>query len=522
MSQRRMLLAMNETDQRKVRDEEAIRWLFRNRTEDSEMESLVLAMPGSFDRQWGLEVWKSVSKPLANDPHTHIHEEDIVHELTVRAFRILETCQNRGPSDGDALWRTRTRACIETTASLVFCIGGDRGHIGDFVVLLSDIGKDQNVRESSSLGRDRMFVMRWTCLSLVAIQSVLASDRNLQNHASQAISSLTEDQYHTGKRQTPTRMIAAFKKALGCIEELSDALILVEDIKEEEARMILRGHESAISTLLNIGNQCDDNADTRIQAVQRDLVKITHRIICQLPGIKFADPDAKSPNLSELEEPEPNQLKESYRDPHKFQFVTTTHRLKSFSQIARTFQNLYTGQWNKGTFKEGTDDLKKVLKLLRGNPLRREVWRLQDLCEGGGLGFTVELFFLARKQLLSTSLSKEYHSALLIGTFKAITSDSQSSDYKSSLGTQQLLLDLVLSDNNIIFGPTDTYPDNIIDEFFSLLGTVLKGQSGLHIEDVVRQLTDEKLGSYSTAMRRAFYQKALDVIKEAKASGPSS
>lgn len=46
----------------------------------------------------------------------------------------------------------------------------------------------------------------------------------------------------------------------------------------------------------------------------------------------------------------------------------------------------------------------------QGNLLRLQLWRLQDLCDGGELGFTVELFFLALKQLLSTSArSKQSH-----------------------------------------------------------------------------------------------------------------
>ncbi len=45
---------------------------------------------------------------------------------------------------------------------------------------------------------------------------------------------------------------------------------------------------------------------------------------------------------------------------------------------------------------------------------KRQLLRLQNLGDGGVLGFMVELFFLAFEQLLSTcnSSSKESHSAL--------------------------------------------------------------------------------------------------------------
>ena len=558
-TQGRMQLAMEETEQRKVRDEEAIQWLIRNMTEDAEMESLVMAIPGSFNCKWGLEVWENVSKLRANDPHTgpmalapgsdpqNVRpssataqtEGDVMHELNTRVAHLVETCKNRDLFAGEELWRKRTRGCVETVVSLVRFTGTDLSQFGDMVKLLGDIGVSLKARESSSEGKDLMFVMRWTCLSLVAIQPKLASDQKLQNHARLAMSSITEKQHHAGERQTPTSIMGTFDNALECLEELSGALILVEDIKEEDAKEILRRHESPISTLVAIGSQYADSADTWIQAVQRDLVKTTHRIICQLPGIKFDDPDAKfahlnqlkNSHLSQLEEPHLSQLeefylsqlkesylsqlKESYPDRPKLQFITLSHRLKRIHQVAQTFQDLLKGQWNTVTFKEGMKDLQGVLSLLKDAPLHRDVWRLQDLCEGRGLGFTVELFLLALKQLLSTSSSKESHSALLMGTFQAITSDS--SKYESPLGTQRLLLDCVVSNNDIVFGSTDT----IIDEFFSLLATVLRGQSGSHIEDIVQLLT-EKLRSRLIPKRRAFYQKALEVINGAKASGPPS
>jgi hypothetical protein len=67
---------------------------------------------------------------------------------------------------------------------------------------------------------------------------------------------------------------------------------------------------------------------------------------------------------------------------------------------------------------------------------------MQDLRDGSGFGFTVELFFLALQQLSSTSSSPESHSTLYMGTFRAITSDW--SKYKDSLGTQNILLDIVV------------------------------------------------------------------------------
>ena len=60
--------------QRKTEDQEAlagqykwdIRWLIENLEEDAEMESFVLAIPGSFNTDWGVEVWKKLSECTDN------------------------------------------------------------------------------------------------------------------------------------------------------------------------------------------------------------------------------------------------------------------------------------------------------------------------------------------------------------------------------------------------------------------------------------------------------------------------
>ena len=57
-----MQLAMEETEDRKAQDAGAIWWLVDNLTEDTEMESVSMAIPGSFNGEWGPEVWKNVSE----------------------------------------------------------------------------------------------------------------------------------------------------------------------------------------------------------------------------------------------------------------------------------------------------------------------------------------------------------------------------------------------------------------------------------------------------------------------------
>ena len=235
MAQGQMQLAMEETVARKDRDERAIRWLIENLTEDAEMEKFLSAIPGSFNTDWGAKVWKRVGdhheeqsqdepvarphrdttthqpscwsirsvlrpiihlvkRPFPRHPPTHatthlsvphrpnIHPQsttahiqggNVVHELSIRVARSVEICKNRKLFADKDLWRRHARACIETTASLVCCANAKLAWFGDISKLLGDIGSFEEIRELSLAGTDELFVMRWTCLSLVAIRSIL-------------------------------------------------------------------------------------------------------------------------------------------------------------------------------------------------------------------------------------------------------------------------------------------------------------------------------------------------------------
>ena len=103
---------------------------------------------------------------------------------------------------------------------------------------------------------------------------------------------------------------------------------------------------------------------------------------------------------------------------------------------------------------------------------------MQDLDNGDGFGFTVELFFLALSQPLSTSPSKESHSALYAGTFRTIRSDW--SKHKHSFKTQKLLLDIAMSCR---WQFDEYYPAYIVNEFLLLQGNIFEGQTGPYIDE---------------------------------------
>jgi hypothetical protein len=200
-----------------------------------------------------------------------------------------------------------------------------------------------------------------------------------------------------------------------------------EDLTEE-VKEILRGHKSQISELEQINIEADrlEEVDYRIFNMQEVINSNSHQTISQIPGVLDdfdLDYQARIP-FSRLS-----------RDLRKMQFLCPVQTLKSMSFPALTFRNILEGQEDADGYKEVLKNLKNFpFSSWQGNQMQRQLWHLQDLRDGGGLGFTVELFFLSLSQLLPTSPSKESHSALYVGTFWAITCDW--SKHKHSLGTQ--------------------------------------------------------------------------------------
>src|SRR6266850_2561274 len=563
MTERRMQVAMDETKDRDGRDQRAIQWLVSNMTEDAEMESFVVAIPGSFNEEWGVEVWKKVSEdrnrntsrnepgpsrmqsifhsfnpmvriraarnsrantaalpPVPHPPSSHSHStsahtqgEDTVRELSARVGHLLDTCKNQGLFASNKLWRRRTRACVETTASLVCCVDAELGQFGDMVKLLGDIGSDQTVRESSSVGKEQSFVMRWTCLSLVAIRPILESESLLRNDAKLALQQL-ERKDNTQQNSTRLeKIIETFNQALKCLEPFS-GLPIWGGKETEEVKEILRRYESQILELeqidiKNAGFQLDDWS---ISSVQQSIDRITHGIITrQLPGVKSDISDTESIS----------QFVELFRDPHTLLFIFPLRNLSRIRTFAKTVQEIFEGKKDGNTFQKAIKDLQEFVSLSTWSIkpdqpdklFRLQLWRLQDL-SAGGLGFTVELFFLALKQLLSTSSPKESHSKFYIGTFRAIT--ARGSDYRASPGTQKLLLDMVVPYRGIIFD--FDYPDKVVTEFLKFLGSILERHTGdRHIDEVVEQLTSASHDAIKPRHRELSI-KALGFIR----AGPSS
>jgi hypothetical protein len=571
MAQGQMQLAMEETEARRGRDVRATRWLIDNLTEDAEMEKFLSALPGSFNTGWGTEVWKRVGEhhesgdqsedepaaiphrdatahqpsssrsirrvlrpithlvrksaarhsphattrsPVPHPPNVHpdsttahIQGENVVHELSTRVARSVEIYKNRKLFANHDLWQKRTRACIEATASLVCCANAKLGWFGGISKLLGEICSFEKIRELSLAGTDELFVMRWTCLSLVAIRPILEDSEYVQGWAMgamRAMRSFTE-QDDTGNDDAlagAQKIDETLEKAKDCLIRLCNALYETEDLTEDVIE-ILHSHESQISELERINIEADrlEEVDYGILTTQHAINYDSHQFISQFPGVLDVE-------VVDHRTPIPFSRFVELSDTRKLQFICPGQTLKSMCSFAPTIRNILEGQGDTDAYKELLKNLRNLYCLFgwQGDEMQRQSWRLQDLCHGGGLGFTVELFFLALSQLLSTSSSKESHSALYTGTFRAITSDW--SKHKHSLGTQNILLDIAMSRRRE-FGAVYPfyYPAYIVDEFLLLLGNIFEGQTGPHV-DRARQQFDSFI-SYDS---RRFRERVLRVL----------
>jgi hypothetical protein len=165
--------------------------------------------------------------PNAHTDTTTAHiQGNAVQELSERVHRSLVICKNRGLFEKEELWRKRTRACVETTALLVCCANAEFGWFGDIVELLGYIGAKEDTRESSLAGKDQLFVMRWTCLSLVTIRPILENNRMVQHWVIQVVDSFAS-QDDTGNHEATAgarKIDGNLQKARECLTPLFLAL----------------------------------------------------------------------------------------------------------------------------------------------------------------------------------------------------------------------------------------------------------------------------------------------------------
>ncbi|KAH9012449.1 hypothetical protein EDB84DRAFT_960623 [Lactarius hengduanensis] len=488
MSEGRAQLAMEENEQRQGRDVQAIRWLIDNSTEDDEMESFVMAIPGTFTSKWGVEVWSDISKekrhedtnPRSNGPHhnspppQHPHPRNFrrslgandtpymtmtqsphalndprtaMYDLCKRVRHLVDTCNNRSQFANDELWRKRSRGCVETVASLVFHANIELELFGDLGSLLSELGGFEKTRVLSATRSDESFVARWAYLSLKVVTRGISNHATIKGKASKAIDYLSQDD--NGKHgDTDENALKNARKIdnhfVTSRQFFTHQLYGVIRPGERGLNEALANHEADVSTMLEPITPAADQMeliDTSLSEVNSIIRSVDYGLNVNLPGVSFDE--FKETGL--IQPTRFFNLSDDGQQGFTPQFIFLHQRLRLLCSFAHAFRDILD---------EKTDELHdKILGNLhtlwdnanhgrsivhQQHLMERQLWRLQDLRDSGGFGFSIELFFLVLPQLLSMASSRDTQSTLYIRTFKDIASNWR--QHKGSIGTQRVVL----------------------------------------------------------------------------------
>ncbi|KAH9011125.1 hypothetical protein EDB84DRAFT_1569944 [Lactarius hengduanensis] len=493
-------LVMEKTDWRKARDVRATRWLINRTAANADVEPLMLAIPGSFNTEWGREVWRTVSSQthdtgpsstssqislILHPPHP---PEGAAVDTVSRCVRyFFETCNNRSNFENEAARHRRMRACIEAAASLVCRLDYRLDWFGEVGKVVSEIGQIEKVNSPTTTS-DTSFIMRWTCLSLVDIQRKLGRSR-LKALAGYAVNGLVRFQSEHGQPDETgrERVDECLKTAWERVEDLRRAFEpWAEKRTRKQVEQVLLTHEQQISDLERIKSEADEMAvvDREVSVYQDAMDDATHGLTRQLPGVSFDEPRRSESFL----------LSDTFNTPATIpQLIFPGQQLQALARLGLKLREVLDGQVAEG-YEEVLECLKSIDKvpvaLRRPNGLmRRQIWRLQDVRDGGGLGFSIELFFLSLRRLLSISSMDESNSVFYTGTFKVITSHWM--EGKESPGTHHILLniicDLIIPGRGIF--SDFSYPESITTMLIDAVRDILQGYVGPD-EDILEALRE--------------------------------
>ena len=414
------------------------------------------------------------------------------------------------------------RACVEAAASLVCCIDFRLEWFGEVSKLVSEIGHMEMIKEPLISRSDLTFTVRWTCLSLMVTQQMLGRNR-VKNLAAFAVSGLTRIQPDIGRADE-----AALRSARGIDERLKMAWECAEHLHRafepwaqektiEEVEDILQNHKSQISELEVEANGAE--FDDRLSTLQEQMDNIDHGLMRQLPGVSF----------SELKHSGPFptcgvfNFTSSGTTPVTPHFIFPGRQVQALAKLSAQLRDILAGRGAEN-FIETLESLKFIdtipVPLRKSNGLMtRQLWHLQDLRDGCGLGTTIELFFLSFRQLLSASSSQESDKVFYAETLRKITSSWRES--RESLGTQIILLniicDLIIQGRGIF--SDCLYPEYITSILLDVVGNILRGYRGpdSHVGVALREIDNvDPMKCMDIHLRR----KAWDTITQSR-SAPS-
>ncbi len=449
------------------------------------------------------------SDPQALD-HPYPNGDLAIYDLCKRVRHLIDTCDRNAGFSNEEQWRRRARACVATVASLVLCANIELELFGDIDRLILKLTQLSGPMPFTGPGSDGTLVARLNCLTVVAISRMLAKD-TICVDARSAIDSIARlgmegdsEQIDDGNGdenafRSARRIDEYFKTATQfCVVGLRGVFRPLEGGTTEAAwvrETLEHNHEVDVSMVQRISLEADRmvNIDKAILRVVQRILDTTSHLVARLP--------VHHDLFEETKLIEPIQFFNSSIDLGPIfhpQFIFLGQRLRLLCSYAPKLRDIIEGREN-GAYQAMLESL-TTLWALGDSPehrwtivrhrhlMERQLWRLEDLRDGCGFGYKVELFFLVLEQLSRVPISPDPDFALFLGTFRIIASDWR--QYKHSFGTQCVILNLICDMVIPNRGPTSNqiYPKPITDELLVLLRNMVSGQSGWHIDSAMEEL----------------------------------
>ncbi|KAI0262795.1 hypothetical protein BC834DRAFT_971859 [Gloeopeniophorella convolvens] len=489
MSDGRVQLAMEQSDERLQRDARGICWVIENLTEDYELEPFVQGIPGTLNTSWGRDVWEAIAKnpELLNHASQELelpHSRDAVADFSGRITRLLKTCTDHGMLE-ETKRRLRARACVDAALAFVLNMDGHWEWFAEGETLaraLAYLGRSERITEwsESPPGFDGPFAVRWLCMTAMTVRTQLRTEA-VRSAATRAIATFAEVRGESGDQdvlaaRTAKILDRSMHAAWEAATELRRALVGKTGPPDEVFPKILEENQAHLRQLEMTWNNLGwaQRLDERIVDLSVAVSASTSGVLAYLPGrlLAWAGPAPWMPSyvssMSNWQLPliaPPRALVDDLR-----QCSWTLREIERAGSV---------GQVNQPDVIEGGFG-----KILDAGPMKlmaqsqtsftEQLRRLQDLRDGG-MVYTLELFLTAvhSSKETQTDAARETY----LKTYATITADWQL--HKNNLGTQTALASLLTSSLNYAL------PELLTEELIKLTANVLQGTSGRHVSEAV-------------------------------------
>ena len=531
MTEGRVQLSMDESDERKTRDASAIRWVTDNLTEDSELEPFILGIPGSLNSTWGKKVWETVAEGEGSgNLHSHASDQPnpaivppspglLIQRIGSRITRLLKTCTDPGILPTEDARRKRARACVDAALSLVLSMEHEWEWFAESEIMAQMfvyLGDVERIRKAPTLDVESTFAVRWTCMSIITVHKMLQTSA-VHDAAQRVISCLADGLgEEDGDPEDVAAMAAAtidqymktgWDAALTLHQELTREV--EPDRAEERFREIMSYNKTEISELESMWNILGwvGEIDEAIITLVRTMIYATGGILDYLPYVVTQwQPDPRCMPKKGI------RAIPTYLMP---QFIPLRLIIQRLWVCSWALRSMSASGWGAGMCQPKTlgelsaPELQvTVVRKLMGDaqhpPIGTQLRRLQDLRDGGFV-YMLELFIAA----IRSSKAASYHSSrpLYVGTFRTITADWK--ERRQAVWSQRLLVNLlrhVLPENDD--SPSDEVPGYIIDEFLTFVANVLAEKKGSHVSKAISIINAYIALRGGTRLRRRRYRRS--------------